>query len=142
MGRFALEAYAIWLGLPEADVRMWRDQGIVIPGCHTLGILDGLVTLSAPHCRPEPTVTPPRLLPKMVAHGGKASPQLIREPFRQNAARACRNSWPFNGPNLNELELQLAKFSIRKPLDLVNEHKDVKHRIEEIERELAQLGCD
>ena len=44
--------------------------------------------------------------------------------------------------NLNELELQLAKFSIRKPLDLVNEHKDVKHRIEEIERELAQLGCD
>ena len=44
--------------------------------------------------------------------------------------------------NLNELELQLAKFGIRKPLDLVNEHKDVKHRIEEIERELAQLGCD
>ena len=44
--------------------------------------------------------------------------------------------------NLSELELQLAKFGIRKPLDLVNEHKDVKHRIEEIERELAQLGCD
>lgn len=28
--RFARTAYAVWPGLPEADVRMWRDRGIVI----------------------------------------------------------------------------------------------------------------
>jgi hypothetical protein len=28
--RFARTAYAVWPGLPEADVRMWRDRGITI----------------------------------------------------------------------------------------------------------------
>ena len=28
--RFARTAYAVWPGLPEADVRMWADRGIVI----------------------------------------------------------------------------------------------------------------
>jgi hypothetical protein len=28
--RFARTAYAVWPNLPEADVRMWRDRGIVI----------------------------------------------------------------------------------------------------------------
>ena len=64
--------------------------------------------------------------------------QTIQVERRQN----LRQQLATQKANLNELELQLAKFGIRKPLDLVNEHKDVKHRIEEIERELAQLGCD
>jgi hypothetical protein len=29
-GRFARTAYAIWPGVPEGEVRMWRDRGIVI----------------------------------------------------------------------------------------------------------------
>lgn len=28
--RFARTAYAVWPGLPEVDVRMWRDRGIVV----------------------------------------------------------------------------------------------------------------
>jgi NAD-dependent SIR2 family protein deacetylase len=38
--RFARLAYAVWSGLPEADVRMWRDRGIVILDVDPLGILD------------------------------------------------------------------------------------------------------
>jgi len=38
-GRFARTAYALWPGLPEADVRMWRDRGIVILDVDPLGIL-------------------------------------------------------------------------------------------------------
>jgi hypothetical protein len=30
MGRFVRTAYAVWPGLPEAEVRMWADRGIVI----------------------------------------------------------------------------------------------------------------
>ena len=55
--RFARTAYAVWPGLPEADVRMWRDRGIVILDVDPLGILGkvGMPPASAP--RPEPTVT-------------------------------------------------------------------------------------
>ena len=42
--------------------------------------------------------------------------------------------------NLNELELQRARFGIRVPLDLINEIKLVQQRIEEVEQELALLG--
>jgi len=57
--RFVRTAYAVWPGLPEADVRMWRDRGIVILDVDPLGILGevGIPPVS-PH-RPEPTVTPP-----------------------------------------------------------------------------------
>ena len=41
--------------------------------------------------------------------------------------------------NLNELELQRARYGIRVPLDLVNEMKLVQERIREIERELVEL---
>ena len=62
--RFARTAYAVWPGLPKADVEMWRDRGIVILDTDPLGILGESDTLSAPPFRPEPTVTmapsPPR----------------------------------------------------------------------------------
>ncbi len=39
--KFARTAYAVWPGLPEADVRMWRDRGIVILENDPLQILSG-----------------------------------------------------------------------------------------------------
>ena len=39
-GRFPLGAYAIWSGLPEADVQMWRDRDIIIQDTDPLQILD------------------------------------------------------------------------------------------------------
>jgi len=38
-GRFAVGAYAVWPGLPAADVQMWRDRGITILDADPLGIL-------------------------------------------------------------------------------------------------------
>ncbi|MCK4315032.1 MAG: caspase family protein, partial [Anaerolineae bacterium] len=57
--RFARTAYAVWPGLPKADVRMWRDRGIVILDVDPLGILGevGIPPVS-PHCL-EPTVVSP-----------------------------------------------------------------------------------
>ncbi len=40
---FARTAYAVWPGLPEADVRMWQDRGIVILDT---GVLDVVAKLS------------------------------------------------------------------------------------------------
>jgi len=37
--RFARTAYAVWSGLPEEDVQMWRDRGIVILDADPLKIL-------------------------------------------------------------------------------------------------------
>jgi len=57
--RFARTAYAVWPGLPEADVHMWRDRGIVILDVDPLGILgEARMPPVSPH-RPEPTVTLP-----------------------------------------------------------------------------------
>lgn len=39
--RFARTAYAVWPGLPESEVRMWRDRGIVILDEDPLGMLTG-----------------------------------------------------------------------------------------------------
>ena len=54
--RFARTAYAVWPGLPEADVRMWRNRGIVILDVDPLGILVEFEPPSAPKRRPEPSV--------------------------------------------------------------------------------------
>ena len=57
--RFARTAYAVWPGQPEADVRMWRDRGIVILDVDPLGILGEVGILPVSPHRLEPTVTPP-----------------------------------------------------------------------------------
>lgn len=57
--RFARTAYAVWSGLPEADVRMWRDRGIVILDTEPLGILGETVVSPMPKIQSEPTVTVP-----------------------------------------------------------------------------------
>jgi hypothetical protein len=54
--RFARTAYAVWPGLPETDVQMWRDRGIVILDTDPWGVLAGPV---APSDRPEPTTVSP-----------------------------------------------------------------------------------
>jgi hypothetical protein len=46
--RFARTAYAIWPGLTEADVRMWRDRGIVILADDPLDLLDQLAVPPTP----------------------------------------------------------------------------------------------
>jgi hypothetical protein len=57
--RFARTAYAVWPGLPEADVRMWRDRGIVILDTDPSGVLAGPVAPPPSSERPEPTVAAP-----------------------------------------------------------------------------------
>ncbi len=52
--RFARTAYAIWPGLAEADVGMWRDRGIVILDEDPLGILSEAGVQSAPVAHPGP----------------------------------------------------------------------------------------
>lgn len=56
--RFARTAYAVWSGLPEVDVRMWRDRGIVILDTDPLGIL-GQAQIAAPPIRSEPVINSP-----------------------------------------------------------------------------------
>jgi hypothetical protein len=45
--RFARTAYAVWPGLPEEDVLMWRDRGIVILDRDPFGLLGESTMLSA-----------------------------------------------------------------------------------------------
>jgi hypothetical protein len=59
-GRFNRTAYAVWPGLPEGEVRMWRDRGILILDEDPLGVLSGLDAPSAPARRPEPEVDAPK----------------------------------------------------------------------------------
>ncbi|MGB8646998.1 MAG: SIR2 family protein [Anaerolineae bacterium] len=56
--RFAKRAFAVWSGLPQADVEMWRDRGIEILETDPLGILS---SASVPDA--QPTVTPPVTTP-------------------------------------------------------------------------------
>ena len=44
--RFARTAYAVWPGLPEDDVQMWRDRGIVILDQDPFGTQGDLSDLS------------------------------------------------------------------------------------------------
>ena len=37
-GRFARTAYAVWPSLPEGEVRIWRDRGIVVLNTDPLGV--------------------------------------------------------------------------------------------------------
>ncbi len=39
--RFARTAYAVWPGLPDVEIRMWRERGIVILEADPLGAADG-----------------------------------------------------------------------------------------------------
>lgn len=43
--KFARLAYAVWPGLLEADVRMWRDRGIVILEEDPLGVMNASITM-------------------------------------------------------------------------------------------------
>jgi len=45
--RFARTAYALWPGLPEEDVRMWWDRGIVILEADPWGVLDNFIDTTA-----------------------------------------------------------------------------------------------
>ena len=58
--RFARTAYAVWPGMPEADVRMWRDRGIVVLDMDPLGTLREIVARPVPHGRSpeEPVMVP------------------------------------------------------------------------------------
>ncbi len=44
--RFPMGAYAVWPGLPETDVQMWRDRGIVVLDTIPLGVPDVSKNLS------------------------------------------------------------------------------------------------
>lgn len=57
--RFARLAYAVWPGLPEVDVRMWRDRGIVILEEDPLGLLGPSTAPDVAGPRGEPTTTFP-----------------------------------------------------------------------------------
>ena len=63
--RFARTAYAVWPDLPEVDVRMWRDRGIVILDVDPLRILGESGVPSALRDRSEPTIVTPASLSYM-----------------------------------------------------------------------------
>jgi hypothetical protein len=52
--RFARTAYAVWPGLPESDVLMWRDRGIEILEADPLGILEEGAPLAVALPEPAP----------------------------------------------------------------------------------------
>ena len=55
--RFSRTAYAVWPGLPEVDLQMWRDRGIVILEANPLRMLGGLVAQSMPDLGSEAMAT-------------------------------------------------------------------------------------
>jgi len=57
--RFARTVYAVWPGLPETDVQMWRDRGIVILDVDPLGILNEFEVSFVPDDRSRPTSVAP-----------------------------------------------------------------------------------
>lgn len=61
--RFARTAYAVWPGLPEADVRMWRDRGIVILAQDPLELLALQAGPRSTTGRPAPVVPMPPTKP-------------------------------------------------------------------------------
>ena len=61
--RFARTAYAVWPGLPEADVLMWRDLGIEILEADPLGILQEGVPITPPEPAPLAQEPSPAELP-------------------------------------------------------------------------------
>jgi hypothetical protein len=114
--RFARTAYAVWPGLPEVDVRMWRDRGIVILDTDPLGILSETVSQPTRDERSEPTVTlPSRLAPSIK---------------QLNEARA----------NLRLIEEREAEYvlSTDVPLQLIKEKRQLQQRIAELEAQLAE----
>jgi hypothetical protein len=59
-GRFARTAYAVWPDLPEGEVRMWRDRGIVILEEEPLHILERQVNIDLDDQIESPSIeTPP-----------------------------------------------------------------------------------
>jgi S1-C subfamily serine protease len=60
-GRFNRTAYAVWPSLPEEEVRMWQDRGIVILDTDPLGILGDLAAPSTLEGGTEPTPESPEL---------------------------------------------------------------------------------
>ena len=95
--RFARTAYAVWPGLPEADVRMWRDRGIVILDTDPLGILLETVARPAPDGLPEPTVplpvSPPPAVP-VPARRDDAGHRQLPEPEPQPGLVPTRPALP------------------------------------------------
>ncbi len=69
--RFARTAYAVWPGLPEADVRMWRDRGIVILNTDPFGILGMLPGTPAAAESPTERETPVALPCSRPSIGGE-----------------------------------------------------------------------
>jgi hypothetical protein len=54
--RFARTAYAVWPGLPDVDVKMWRDRGVVFLDTDPFGILSEDMAPPMPGGRPEAIV--------------------------------------------------------------------------------------
>jgi hypothetical protein len=62
--RFARTAYAVWPGLPDVDVKMWRDRGGVILDTDPFGILSEDMAQPIPGGRPE-AITPVAVSPSL-----------------------------------------------------------------------------
>jgi hypothetical protein len=78
--RFARTAYAVWPGLPQVDVQMWRDRGIVILEADPFGIMGKAVAQPAPSGPPEATVAVPEAAKRLTWDTGTVR-QLLTEAF-------------------------------------------------------------
>jgi hypothetical protein len=122
--RFARLAYAVWPGLPEADVRLWRDRGIVILEEDPLGAAS-----AAPDAvKPEPSAVEPSVEQQSQAERAQAEEfDSLRRQLSE--ARA----------NLQLLEERKSAYvlEVDVPLQLIKEERRLKERIAGLE---AKLG--
>ena len=85
-----------------------------------------------------------RTMPELTGNGASdreaAAPSSDSQAIKAERRESLQQQLALQRANLNELELQRARFGIRVPLDLINEIKLVQQRIEEVEQELARLG--
>ncbi len=131
--RFARLAYAVWPGLPERDVTMWRDRGIVILDADPLGLLGQLSAPSAPPARPEP------------ATGGAVKGNVVMADVSQGAedGESLRRQLAEAETNLALIQERKAQFvlEVDVPLQLVKEERRLLARIAELETKLGELDA-
>jgi hypothetical protein len=121
-GRFPLGAYAIWSGLPEADVQMWRDRGIIIEDVDPLQFLGEVSAQPVLTGRSEEAITAP------------AGLALSSEPLILRQLAEARENLLL----IQERKSQYVE-ETAIPLDLIKVERRTQKRIAELERQIEEL---
>lgn len=82
--KFARLAYAVWPGLPEEDVRMWRNRGIVILEEDPLDVLSGAPAITPTNAIPRAEIDVP---PNPVVATQRTQPEPVESEWNFEAIR-------------------------------------------------------